>query len=599
MNHFNLLLAIFLAFLFVNNINADNFSVGTSEIISNRESLEAVQDLNSGYFDDSWRNDLPVVTIQPDGTASDDNTGSSSSATCQNIIDDLDKYPNGVRIILAAGTHEWSNRVSLRSNVSIEGAGSNETLIHCQFPKGTNSAYWFRGQPFMIGAHHPAFHTIDREMGYAYYGTPVKGLTVGSITCIAVNNPVIQGSHSRNSDFFSNPPDSGQLVMIADKSFARDGGGEVPPATHNFPQWVKVLSVEGNTIEFDEPRVIDWAEDGSGVMFWPSGNIDGSSKEPFGIIENIRLEGFKLLELQHFHRRGGCRNMLVKDVNASDIDPDLLNKTYNGISANAIYRSTFVDCKFRGGIHSFEKKGASARSVLKNLTLHVEPMSSKRPYASTGEGAYSIHYINCTFEMPNANDNEKVNMIVRHEQFGGSFKNIIINGNGYSCKANFFDLILSGRYHPSGYTPFDVIFNGELTLNRLFRLSSGDPPLALDYTINGNVNTTVEEKNWDDTPPSANAGEDIHKSDSNNINIYPNPTTGKLNIQFPFIDNYIVSIYTISGKLIYKESFKNKMQCMLSLDHLKNNIYVLVIPISRNNKIFKTAKILLNKQLSH
>ena len=207
--------------------------------------------------------------------------------------------------------------------------------------------------------------------------------------------------------------------------------------------------------------------------------------------------------------------MLVKDVNASDIDPDLLNKTYNGISANAIYRSTFVDCKFRGGIHSFEKKGASARSVLKNLTLHVEPMSSKRPYASTGEGAYSIHYINCTFEMPNDNDNEKVNMIVRHEQFGGSFKNIIINGNGYSCKANFFDLILSGRYHPAGYTPFDVIFNGELTLNRLFRLSSGDPPLALDYTINGNVNTTVEEKNWDDPPPSANAGEDIHKSDSN------------------------------------------------------------------------------------
>lgn len=493
---------------------SQEFTVGTSTTIADRNSMEAVQDLNCGYFDDSWRTDLPVVIIQPDGTASDGNTGFSSSASCQKIVDDKNNYPNGVRIKLAPGTHNWTKRVSLRSNISIEGAGSDSTIIECNFQKGTENRWMFRGQPFMMGAHHPGHHTIGRGLGSRYYGTPVRGLSKGSTTCTAVDEPVKQGTYTRNSDFTANPPKPGQLVMIADKSFSRDGGGDPGPATHNFPQWVKVIAVEGNTVTFDEPRVIDWARDGSGVMFWPTGSVDGSSGERNGIIENIRLEGFTLLKLQHFHRRGGCRNLLVKDVDASDIDPELLNKTYNAISANAIYRSTFIDCKFRGGIHSFEKKGASARSVLKNVTLYVEPMgSSIRPYASTGEGAYGIHYIDCTFEMPGVNDG-KPSMIIRHEQFGGSFDSLIVNGNGYSCKASFFDMYLSGDDHPAGYTPFHVIFNGDMTVRHLFRLAGGNPPIAFNYLKNGNVTATSGDRNWEDPLPEANAGPDQFVTDT-------------------------------------------------------------------------------------
>lgn len=61
-----------------------------------------------------------------------------------------------------------------------------------------------------------------------------------------------------------------------------------------------------------------------------------------------------------------------------------------------------------------------------------------------------------------------------------------------------------------------------------------------------------------------------------NINVYPNPSTGKFNLDFIFLkSNSSIKIYDVKGSLVFKrEEIKEKE--IINLEKLKNGFYFLV-----------------------
>ncbi|MCX6232686.1 MAG: aryl-sulfate sulfotransferase [Bacteroidetes bacterium] len=75
-----------------------------------------------------------------------------------------------------------------------------------------------------------------------------------------------------------------------------------------------------------------------------------------------------------------------------------------------------------------------------------------------------------------------------------------------------------------------------------------------------------------------------------NIRIYPNPTTGIINIgNIDYCKNFTIKVYDTYGKLLYNEA----NQSALNLSDLSNGLYFIDIAI--NNKSAKRNKIIINK----
>lgn len=87
-----------------------------------------------------------------------------------------------------------------------------------------------------------------------------------------------------------------------------------------------------------------------------------------------------------------------------------------------------------------------------------------------------------------------------------------------------------------------------------------------------------------------------------NTHIYPNPTTGILKINLNlnyYINNYIITVYSIDGRIVYNES-KNevisdsqKLEIDLDLSSQNNGLYL--ISISSGDNILLHEKVLINK----
>lgn len=74
-----------------------------------------------------------------------------------------------------------------------------------------------------------------------------------------------------------------------------------------------------------------------------------------------------------------------------------------------------------------------------------------------------------------------------------------------------------------------------------------------------------------------------------NIKIFPNPTTGLLNIVIPSVnDTYRVVIYDVSGKAIYSASLNEKQNSELDVSQLENGIYLITVD-------YKNFKLIINK----
>ncbi|RYM33999.1 T9SS type A sorting domain-containing protein [Brumimicrobium glaciale] len=75
------------------------------------------------------------------------------------------------------------------------------------------------------------------------------------------------------------------------------------------------------------------------------------------------------------------------------------------------------------------------------------------------------------------------------------------------------------------------------------------------------------------------------------LNIYPNPTTNFVNIDFKKSDIYEISLYNINGKQVFTIKTDQTNTQRLNLENYNNGTYLLVVK-NNNEQSFKTFRII-------
>jgi hypothetical protein len=70
------------------------------------------------------------------------------------------------------------------------------------------------------------------------------------------------------------------------------------------------------------------------------------------------------------------------------------------------------------------------------------------------------------------------------------------------------------------------------------------------------------------------------------IAIYPNPTTGELNVVSSRIKNVLVTIYSVSGQVVVNETSKN----VIDVSHLEDGVYFMNVKVGELTYIRKVIK---------
>ena len=63
--------------------------------------------------------------------------------------------------------------------------------------------------------------------------------------------------------------------------------------------------------------------------------------------------------------------------------------------------------------------------------------------------------------------------------------------------------------------------------------------------------------------------------------IFPNPTSGQLNLKFPSIDSWNILVHDVAGKLL-SSKIVNASSTVMNLDHLRNGMYLVTISNEKN-----------------
>ena len=91
-------------------------------------------------------------------------------------------------------------------------------------------------------------------------------------------------------------------------------------------------------------------------------------------------------------------------------------------------------------------------------------------------------------------------------------------------------------------------------------------------TTNSSRSNKSEESGVTENGPS-----DVGINETNiEFEIYPNPTEGQFKINMGDLDNYQISIFDVSGKLVYKEMV-NEANTLLNISHLESGSYLVKI----------------------
>jgi hypothetical protein len=78
-----------------------------------------------------------------------------------------------------------------------------------------------------------------------------------------------------------------------------------------------------------------------------------------------------------------------------------------------------------------------------------------------------------------------------------------------------------------------------------------------------------------------------------NINVYPNPSSDKIEINFPYLSTYEISIFSIQGNEVIVKKYINELSANLDIQHLSNALYFIIIKDNTNKK-FVSLKLLKN-----
>ncbi len=75
------------------------------------------------------------------------------------------------------------------------------------------------------------------------------------------------------------------------------------------------------------------------------------------------------------------------------------------------------------------------------------------------------------------------------------------------------------------------------------------------------------------------------------IYLYPNPTSDKINIDFPEVSNYVIHITDISGKIVYSSTINNQNTSRIDVSNLPANVYIVSIQSEHFEYKAKVVKI--------
>lgn len=118
--------------------------------------------------------------------------------------------------------------------------------------------------------------------------------------------------------------------------------------------------------------------------------------------------------------------------------------------------------------------------------------------------------------------------------------------------------------------------------------------IGYSYDSSGN---RVERTIVLETVKKAKASPGIERSftdniDERNVKIYPNPTQGQLRVDISRLDNgdkCILSLYTISGNLIFKDSNAGTTN-NIDISNQEPGLYLLKITVNENASTWKIIK---------
>ena len=153
----------------------------------------------------------------------------------------------------------------------------------------------------------------------------------------------------------------------------------------------------------------------------------------------------------------------------------------------------------------------------------------------------------------------------------------IPNGNKYQCSNCHVSPGGGGLRTPFGETVNDNLTNGKVRWDLIFNIDSDgdgftngqellDPEGQWTFNTPNPGNPNDVSKPWDPSsvPVTSSVENDIAES---NTNIYPLPTSGVLNIDFPsnYIENSNIEIIDIQGNKVYSQDYKT----ILNNNHFK------------------------------
>ena len=83
----------------------------------------------------------------------------------------------------------------------------------------------------------------------------------------------------------------------------------------------------------------------------------------------------------------------------------------------------------------------------------------------------------------------------------------------------------------------------------------------------------------------------MFKRKSNQVNIFPNPTSSFISVE-GMQKNSFIYLYDINGKLRYS-GIDNNSNKQIDIDFLENGIYTILL--INDNKVYYTNKLIINK----
>jgi hypothetical protein len=124
------------------------------------------------------------------------------------------------------------------------------------------------------------------------------------------------------------------------------------------------------------------------------------------------------------------------------------------------------------------------------------------------------------------------------------------------------------------WTATDACGNKSVATQQITIVGSGATENAVDYSFTGEIDTEVQARIGNND-----------KSEMTNVNVYPNPTNGKLNIDFAGTTLQQIDILDMSGRVVYNSKAEIQDATTLDVSNLQNGIYLIRLHSASNIKV--------------